>query len=267
MSASSPDVNLLWTGGWDSTFRLLDLVLVQERSVQPYYLVDPGRASAAMELKTKGNLREKLPADLVAPTICRDVTDVAENPAITERFERIRAWSALWPQYDWLTRFVAQEEVEGLELTIHRDDRLHAVLEGHVEPAGDNFVLRSGVADPDLGIFRPFRFPLFEMTKLEMQTEAERHGFAELLEQTWFCHEPTARGEPCGDCMPCRFTRREGLGRRIPVSGHVRYYRRRVPRRIKQAPRKLLRKTPLRRPVRALLRRRRAAAQRAAERS
>lgn len=29
-------VPLLWTGGWDSTFRLLVAVLIERRTVQPY---------------------------------------------------------------------------------------------------------------------------------------------------------------------------------------------------------------------------------------
>src|SRR5688572_33020809 len=33
-------VALLWTGGWDSTFRLLMLLLVERRAVQSYYIVD-----------------------------------------------------------------------------------------------------------------------------------------------------------------------------------------------------------------------------------
>ena len=31
---------LLWTGGWDSTFRLLSLLLREQREVQPYYILD-----------------------------------------------------------------------------------------------------------------------------------------------------------------------------------------------------------------------------------
>src|SRR5690606_13578695 len=38
--SATPPVNLLWTGGWDSTFRLLSLVVQQHRCVQPYYVLD-----------------------------------------------------------------------------------------------------------------------------------------------------------------------------------------------------------------------------------
>ena len=45
-------VNLLWTGGWDSTFRLCQLILVKRKNVQPYYIIDNKRKSLQKELIT-----------------------------------------------------------------------------------------------------------------------------------------------------------------------------------------------------------------------
>ena len=39
------NVNILWTGGWDSTFQLLSLLLLHGRKVTPYYLIDAERLS------------------------------------------------------------------------------------------------------------------------------------------------------------------------------------------------------------------------------
>lgn len=33
----SDPVKMLWTGGWDSTFQLLELLFVQKSEVIPYY--------------------------------------------------------------------------------------------------------------------------------------------------------------------------------------------------------------------------------------
>ena len=56
----APSVHLLWTGGWDSTFRLLQLLLQQRVPVVPHYLVDDTRPSAQTELRTMACIRDRL---------------------------------------------------------------------------------------------------------------------------------------------------------------------------------------------------------------
>jgi hypothetical protein len=51
-------INILWTGGWDSTYRVIDLSF-KEVVIQPYYLRD-NRLSEAMELSVIRNLTEKI---------------------------------------------------------------------------------------------------------------------------------------------------------------------------------------------------------------
>jgi hypothetical protein len=252
MSDSVPEpggtaTNLLWTGGWDSTFRLLDLVLVRRRRVQPYYLIDTERPSFGFEIKAMRAIRDQLPSGRVSPTIFRDIADIGENRSISDKYQRLAARSYIGSQYDWIARFAAEARLEEIELAIERDGRFHALVEPHVEPDEDGYILKSD-GDADLSIFRPFRFPILDLSKLDQQQEAERHGFRELLEQTWFCHTPTSRGRPCGECRPCQYIRSKGLTRRIPVSGHFRYYKSRFRRR--------LTRTPGARPLVALARRR-----------
>ena len=68
---------MLWTGGWDSAFRLLDLVVRQRRRVQPYYILDdiklrpsvPAERQAMERIRAR--LAERYPdaASFIAPTI------------------------------------------------------------------------------------------------------------------------------------------------------------------------------------------------------
>ena len=53
-------VPLLWTGGWDSTYRLLYLLLVDGTAVQPIYLVEYQRKSALHEVASMARIRERL---------------------------------------------------------------------------------------------------------------------------------------------------------------------------------------------------------------
>ena len=47
-----PPLKILWTGGWDSTFQLLQLLIDQKVSVTPFYLIDEERRSTGVEIIT-----------------------------------------------------------------------------------------------------------------------------------------------------------------------------------------------------------------------
>ena len=236
MPAQKNDIRLLWTGGWDSTYRLLDALLVRGRSVRPYYLTDPGRPSTTYERTAMDRIAAALAgknsdaAARLAPPVVTSVADLLPDADITARFERLRARSHLGGQYDWLARFALQHGLDDLELSIHRDDRAAEFLQRHVvregAETGDPYHrLRVPPADDDLRIFERFRFPLFDLTKRDMERGARRAGFIDLMELTWFCHVPTPDGRPCGRCNPCRYTIAEGLARRIPLRIRLRNHR------------------------------------------
>jgi len=243
--ADAGAAKLLWTAGWDSTFRLLEALLVRGRVVQPYYLIDPERPSTPEELHAMQRVAAAVAAahpgaarERLRDTRIWKGTDVRPDAEITARYLRLKARSHLGGQYDWLARFAAQQGLSDLELAIHRDDRAAAFLEPHVvrrDGGGDPYYrLRDDPPDPDLRLFERFRFPVFDKTKRDMQRVAAERGFADILELTWFCHLPTPRGQPCGTCNPCRYTIEEGLGRRVPLRGRLRFHRRKLARQLKR---------------------------------
>jgi hypothetical protein len=235
MPATEPSIRLLWTAGWDSTYRLLVALLVHRKAVHPYYLVDPGRPSTPNERRAMEQiaaaLAKKHPqaAALLHPLVVCSVAELKPDEQITARFERLRAQSHLGGQYDWLARFAVQNGLVDLELSIHQDDRAAMFLQPHVvreDGGGDPyFRLRDDPPDEALRIFQHFRFPIFDKTKRDMERDAKQHGFADLMELTWFCHVPTPDGKPCGRCNPCRYTIEEGLARRIPLCTRLRNHR------------------------------------------
>ena len=82
-------VHLFWTGGWDSTFRLLELLLTQQRVVQTYYVIDPGRRSTPQELeameKIQASIREVSPEAhrRLRPPIHIPLSEIATDEEIT----------------------------------------------------------------------------------------------------------------------------------------------------------------------------------------
>jgi hypothetical protein len=218
--ATSSIHQVLWTSGWDSTFRILDLVLVQRAPVQPIYLVIRERPSAALEMAHMDLIREKLAerceaaAGRLLPTRYYAKDDLKHHEGIKRAFWNMRRESYLGEQYEWLARLVTQESLEGVELCVHADDLFV------------DFVEHS-----DFAIFKCFALPIMHMTKLDMAEYARDHGFHDLLELTWFCHDPVD-GRPCGVCAPCRYTRSEGLERRVPAVGPARGLYRRFRRKV-----------------------------------
>jgi hypothetical protein len=231
--------HLLWTGGWDSTFRLLHLVLVQKRPVQPYYLIDSERLSTGIELKTIKRIRARLHArdeatrSLVSPVIFREIHDIAPNPALTGAWARLRERYGIGTQYDWIARFRDEVGMSSLEMSVaHADGRVFQLLRSllvPVEAHGDRFF----EADPDAkgtdgyALFRAFRFPVFDITKRDMDRISRECGFNAILEMSWFCHAPRPNGTACGVCNPCICAMEEGMGRRVPRLGRARYQLRR----------------------------------------
>ncbi|HYG40835.1 MAG TPA: hypothetical protein VD908_19560 [Cytophagales bacterium] len=222
-------VKLLWTGGWDSTFRLLDLLLVKKRAVQPYYIISRSRQSCEMEIKTMEKIRnlifKKNPETrkMLLPLITKERNSIAISKDITEKYNRLFSITYLGDQYVYLASFAEGSHIDDLELAIHRDDQAHKFIEDYVVEEKDYFRLKDLPYQSDLTLFKYFRFPILNYTKLDMEQLALKHDFLDIMNQTWFCHSPI-HGQPCGVCNPCRTTSEEGMQRRLPFRGRIRYF-------------------------------------------
>lgn len=49
-------------------------------------------------------------------------------------------------------------------------------------------------------IFKYFHFPIREITKKQMVGIADKQGWTNIMNLTWFCHNPTCKGKSCGKC-------------------------------------------------------------------
>lgn len=218
-------INILWTGGWDSSFQLVRCFIRGTADIQPVYIIDESRQSTAMELLTMKRIKQTLRADFPAragsllPVRFFAVSDLLSNQRITSAYARIRKQKALGVQYDWLARLCEQFGVSDLQLCIHRDDLAHAALQDVVEDGRERLngyrVSEKHVGTDEYELFKFYSFPIFDISKREMQEIAQELGFSSIMNLTWFCHAPKD-GRPCGRCFPCRSTIEEGLGWRIP---------------------------------------------------
>ncbi len=228
-TTGQPSVNLLWTGGWDSTFRLLQLLLLHRLPVVPYYLEDPTRASTQTERQVIERIGERLreayphTRGLLQPLRVAAVADIPVDREIEDALREIRARVFIGSQYAWLPAFCRREGIADMEIGVHVDDKVQALVRPFAlafeHPGG----FRSVRVDPahartaEFRLFRDFSFPLFHIDKVGMGREAEARGWGAIMDMTWFCHRPV-RGAPCGICAPCVYTIEEGLAHRVPAS-------------------------------------------------
>lgn len=239
-------IDVLWTGGWDSTYRVLWAAMVEKRTVVPHYIVDLGRASSLRELQAISEVRAALAgidpeaATRIEPLRITPVSEIAEIPDLSAAYHRLTQQAHLGSQYDWLARYAKSEGIEHLELSVHVDDKAYHFLKGRVVATEDGSWTLDDRVETDEAIFRFFDFPLLEVSKTQMKAEAERHGFIEALEKAWFCYTPIDRA-PCGLCNPCRYTIEENMGYRLPAKA-LRRHRTRHLRRAARAPRALWRR-------------------------
>lgn len=226
-------IHLFWTGGWDSTFRLLDLILIHNQTVQPFYVIDPERRSFPLEIKAIGEIKaailERKPEakELLFPTKFTRLGEIPLNERITEQYHRLLKVGHLGGQYEWLARFADWVNLHDLELCVQKGDFAFNFLERNVikenDAKVDYFRLKTNFSNPNLALFKYFRFPIFNLRKEDIHSQAINNGFEDIMQLTWFCHRPLKNGLPCGNCTPCNEAIRDGFGRRLPLSSLIRW--------------------------------------------
>lgn len=219
--------HVLWTGGWDSTYRLLDILYTSDDDVQPYYLIYLGRKSTLIELRTMNHMMDKLSHfknRLHNPIIrLADRYKYATQP-YAGYLDTILTTHRIGTQYLCLAQFRDEQQRTDIELCAEKHGGAWHYIHPYVTCNKEKIHTMNNNAPEEMqGLFGGFHYPLFDMTKLDMEEQAHTGGFSELLELSWFCHEPIDDA-PCGICPPCQSTIKMGLERRIGTKGLHRYH-------------------------------------------
>ena len=225
---NSDIVEIFWTGGYDSTFRICQLSR-ENVIVSPYYLSDK-RKSEAYELGAIKKITDKIRQDKNTKAVLNDINYIpmesrSSNSQVTEAFNSILKKGFLGAQYEWLGIFALEHK--GIELCIHKDDKAIEMIkkmgELMIDETNSRFVLNPDKSSRDLlYLFGNLSFPVANLTKLQMKNEYIRLGMEDIIEETWFCHNPID-GQPCGICNPCIYTIEEGMGYRFSEKAIKRY--------------------------------------------
>lgn len=229
-------INILWTGGLDSTCRIIELSRLNIE-IQPYYIWDKTRGSIKQELKAMKRITHDVMLHPQTKAILHPVK-VIQDSEIQEDYEITRAWKifnqkyALGSQYDYLARFAKQYGLK-LEVGLECSERskasntIKAETSLILEEIGDYKVYRidqqsNKSTKEGIALFKNILLPatLWQMSKLDEIEEFKQLGFEHIISKTWFCHRPIL-GLPCGHCNPCKDCLNEGLRFRVPLLGYI----------------------------------------------
>lgn len=208
---SKDTVNILWTGGWDSTYRIIELSM-RDVIIQPIYVEDPNRVSRIYELESMKKIvsalqgKEKTKADFL-PIKKILLSDIPKNQEITDAYLLFKREADMGSQHDWLARLALQFPM--MELCIEKALGDHAPIRqsinrhGVLVDTGDGYIVDKANSSKELNlVLGNLKLPIFEKTELDMLNNIKEWGYEDVMSDIWFCHSPI-NGKPCGLCNPC----------------------------------------------------------------
>lgn len=225
-------VEIFWTGGYDSTFRMLQLSM-KPVMIQPYYCSDNRKSEqnelSAMAVITKLLSERPTTRAVMKPLIVIPAAERIVDERISSTWTRVRETDFFGTQYDWLARFATAHP--GIELSVHKDDKAILLIEKYGklklmedDMVGSYYILDQDNSSADMNtLFGNYRFPLAAYTKEQMKEEYMRENARNIMEETWFCYTPI-HGKPCGKCNPCIYSIEEGMRERFPKEALMRYH-------------------------------------------
>ena len=232
-STEKKTIEILWTGGLDSTFRVVQLSMLPVK-IQPYY-IRTNRKSESMELNAIEEiskiLRQK-PATRceLLPLIKIQMNERIISEEITNAYHRIKKQRHLGSQYEYLGSFATKHQ--GIEIGIENWNGFHnkfgCLTKVTSDQIGDFYIYDLERSPKELHVlFQNYHFPIAFMTKLEIKEKYIAWGTKDLMELTWFCYTPID-GQPCGKCRPCILTIEAGMKERFSKKALFRYWRHKI---------------------------------------
>jgi 7-cyano-7-deazaguanine synthase in queuosine biosynthesis len=231
---------VFWTGGYDSTFRLLQLLIIFRRPVVAVYISDPttdSRQNTRYELRQMRLILKKVKQRFpFTQDLIRDFVVIKEVPQRTRHLDK--TFRELEKKYrEFYKRYqdgrVYYGQMEKLAIVSKRMRRVFDL--GVIRNERDREVYRNDYlmryqterctfSSKMPYLYRAFcwlRFPIAHITKEEMLLIGHQHYFSDiLLFDTLSCRWPKGTGYiPCKKCHMCKFRKRcfEALGRILTI--------------------------------------------------
>lgn len=202
---------VLWTGGWDSTFRIVELSR-QNVIIQPIYVCDYNRKSVEQELSVMKKILEALQKHKETKATFQEIKkikieDIPKNEKITKAYKKINKETGLGIQHEWLARL--GQKYPGMEIgTEKATPETNRMINSIQKFAKMDIIDGIGIINKEESteegrlVLGWFRYPIITKTEQDMLKIIKEWHYEDVMKLIWFCHTPI-NGEACGLCHPC----------------------------------------------------------------
>ena len=216
-------VYLFWTGGYDSTFRLCQLLIDKKKKVQPIYISaiidneehkNTRRKSTQQEIESMNLIKRKLneyypfTKEKLLPliNIKKVKIDNDINQAISNLHKKKRMRRPIC-QYNSLAQ-VSRNLNRDVEMSVEYAPQTSMMFKNIAHALyfdNNTYRIKNNLQkdDKDLYIFKNCTFPTINFSKEKMLDIAKKGGYSHILNYTWSCWYPK-NNKPCGRCIMCR---------------------------------------------------------------
>lgn len=214
-------INIFWTGGRDSSFRVAYLVLIKKIEVQPLYIIDPKRKSTFHELQAMMLMKQKMieinpdSRHRLLPLKITLLSDICPDPEISGLYHQISQNDHIGKQYEWMAWYAKQFNLFAIEVcqtvrVLEHPSYWGKIMNADLTGTDHDCRVKDEPQYPEMKIFAHFRFPVIHLSKNDMMRISHEQGFHEVMKLTWFCHKPK-NDIPCGRCRPCQIAKKDNL--------------------------------------------------------
>lgn len=223
-------VPLFWTGGYDSTYRLCELLLIEKREVQPIYISanidnDPGESTCrhnhiqekAAMAKIRSTILSEYPGvnSKFMPTmvISKVVLSETYKSAMLELYKQnlVRRPTCQYGALAYIAqKLTRMNKYAPAEICVENEptSKMHRTIYPFIfkfrirKKATLNFI-RSFNLLKGIHIFNSINFSTIYKSKSTMLDIAKKNNFENILNLTWSCWYPV-NNKPCRKCIMCQ---------------------------------------------------------------
>ena len=214
-------VYLYWNGSFTSTFRLCQLLLLEEKTVQTVYInccnSKHNQNLNKLEITTIKKIREiiykKYPyiKNRLPPTIY--VNSIQKDNSLTSKFDKLHQNNNMFEKnskqdiYENLARFSFYHN-QAIELPIEKENYHLESIFPYLEETNKQKKIKQINHEiiknmPELSIFKNCVFSCTECNKEDMKNIGLQYYFYYLLQLITFCKNPSDNLQECGQCSGC----------------------------------------------------------------